>query len=295
MAAPVPAVMRAERILDTLAASPRRGYTAAELAVAVGVHRSTCFSLLACLTELGLVEREPGSKYYRLGPKLLALGTAAAERYSASAESRREMYALAADLDVGILVCAAVDDHLVMLDRAGSEVADFGMPPRHLVTSELAPPIGAIFVAWSSPEAIEQWIARAPASATATDLESYRRSVAAVRARGYSIGSVVEVERQLEEILGRLQQTQRTERLRAALELADLVRWESKLSDDEARGGAVDHLIGPVFDDTGQVGLTFTMFGRPGQIRGDNLATYAEPLMASCQRLSRTLGRTFVE
>jgi DNA-binding IclR family transcriptional regulator len=46
VAAPVPAVERADRILAVMAAAPRTRFTAAELASALNIHRSTCFSLL---------------------------------------------------------------------------------------------------------------------------------------------------------------------------------------------------------------------------------------------------------
>ncbi|HEX4219023.1 MAG TPA: helix-turn-helix domain-containing protein [Acidimicrobiales bacterium] len=292
MAAPVPAVERANRLLEVMAASPRSRFTAAELASALDIHRSTCFSLLSCLAELDLVHRDPIGKTYCLGPGLLGLGAAAADHYPGIADARREMYRLAYELDVGGLICTAVDSDMVMLDRVGSDDPAFAMPTIDQVRAPLAPPIGAIFVAWSSPDGIQSWMDRAPVTASAADTESYLRSVAAVRARGFSIGSEIEVKLQLEEILGRLRQNGRTQRLAAALELADLVRLGLAAPDDEASGSdqTIDHLIGPIFDRSGQVYLTITIFGRPGQIHGTNLNDYAEPLLAACARLTRTIS-----
>ncbi|HEX4218026.1 MAG TPA: helix-turn-helix domain-containing protein [Acidimicrobiales bacterium] len=292
MAAPVPAVERANRLLTVMADSPRARFTAAELASALRIHRSSCFSLLSCLTELDLVHRDPIAKTYCLGPGLLRLGAAAADHYPAIWDAKREMYALAQELDVGGLICASVDGDMVILDRVGSDDQTFAMPSVDHVRAPLAPPIGAIFVAWSSPEAIQAWMERAPSTASAADTESYLRSVAAVRARGFSIGSEIEVKVQLEEVLGRLRQNGRTERLAAALELADLVRLGLGAPDGEASrpDQAIDHLIGPIFDRSGQVYLTVTIFGRPGQIQGTNLSDYAEPLMAACARVTRSVS-----
>jgi DNA-binding IclR family transcriptional regulator len=292
MAAPVPAVERANRLLTVMADSPRARFTAAELASASSIHRSSCFSLLSCLVELDLVHRDPIGKTYCLGPGLLRLGAAAADHYPAIADARREMYYLAHELDVGGLICSSVDGDMVILDRVGSDDPSFAMPSIDHVRAPLAPPIGAIFVAWSSPDAIQAWMERAPSTASAADTESYLRSVAAVRARGFSIGSETEVKVQLEEVLGRLRQNGRTERLAAALELADLVRLGLGAPDGEASGPdqAIDHLIGPIFDRTGQVYLTITMFGRPGQIQGTNLNDYAEPLVEACARITRSVS-----
>jgi DNA-binding IclR family transcriptional regulator len=292
VAAPVPAVERADRILAVMAAAPRTRFTAAELTSALDIHRSTCFSLLSCLTELDLVHRDPIGKTYCLGPRLLQLGAAAADHYLGIADARREMYQLAHELDVGGLICASVDGDMVMLDRVGSDNPAFSMPSIHQVRAPLAPPLGAIFVAWSPPDVIEEWMERAPSTASAANMESYHRSVAAVRARGFSIGSEIEVELQLEEVLGRLRQNSRTQRLAAALELADLVRLGLAAPDKDVSGPdpAIDHLIGPIFDRTGQVCLTITIFGRPGQIQGANLADYADPLVAACARLTEHIG-----
>jgi DNA-binding IclR family transcriptional regulator len=292
MAAPVPAVERANRLFVTMAASPRTRFSAAELAHELQIHRSSCYSLLSCLTELDLVHRDPVSKTYALGPGFLHLGAAVAEYFPGIANARREMYSMAHELDVGGLICASVDGDMVILDRVGSDIPAFSMPSIETTRAALAPPIGAIFVAWSSPEAIQFWLERAPSTATPADMESYLRSVAAVRARGFSIGSEVEVELQLEEVLGRLRQKGRTERLAAVLEVADLVRLGLAAPDDHAadRDQAIDHLIGPVFDSSKQVYLTITIFGRPGQIHGANLGDYADPLVAACARLTRSIG-----
>src|SRR5579863_4797969 len=105
MAAPVPAIDRANRILQTLARYPRRQFTSAELAAETGIHRATCFSILACLSELGLLARDPSRKKYSLGAELLRLGAVTAEQFPGIRQLRREMFKLADELDVGGLIC----------------------------------------------------------------------------------------------------------------------------------------------------------------------------------------------
>jgi DNA-binding IclR family transcriptional regulator len=289
MAAPVPAVERAARILDLMAGSPGREFSAAQVATDLGIHRATCFSILACLAKLDLVRRDPEKKTYTLGPRLLRLGTASASRYRGFAAARREIFRLAEELDVGVLLCAREGWEMVLLDRIGDDQSGFNVPPPEVVTASIGPPLGAIFVAWSAPLEINEWLARSPAGSREADLESFRRSVAAVRARGYSIGSETEVEMQLEQILARLQQGERAERLAIALELADLVRTGAE-GGPRPDGQPIDHLIGPIFDPVGEVALTITMFGRPGQIHGGNVGVYADPLLEGCARATKALG-----
>jgi DNA-binding IclR family transcriptional regulator len=197
---------------------------------------------------------------------------------------------MARDLDVGVLVCLRRGWQMVFAERVGTDPA-FGLPDPRRAHVPLAPPHGGIFVAWSSPEEIEDWVGRARPGSSPEDLESYRRSVGAIRARGYSVGSDVEFELQLEEVLSRLGSDDAGQRLVAALQLADLVRV--------APGGStvsrpeVVHLIGPVFDASGQVVLTVALFGRPGQITDAERDRFLVPLLDACADATRAGGGTW--
>lgn len=291
MTAPVPAVERAVRILERMAAAPRKRFTAAELASALGIHRATCFSIVSCLVSFGILDRDE-RKTYSLGRTLLRLGAATADQFPGVAEARRESFSLGNELDVAVLLCAARGASMLELERVNADTTQFRFPSRDQMVVPIDPPLGAIFVAWSSPEAIEEWLQRAPSTATPSDMEAFRRSVAAVRARGYSIGSETEVQLQLRGILARLKDQQDRDRLATALELADLVRlgYEDPRSDRSRNGQPIDHLIGPIFDESGQVAMTITVFGRAGQITTKNIACYAQPLLESCARITKASG-----
>jgi DNA-binding IclR family transcriptional regulator len=298
MAASVPAVERANRILQHLAASPQQCFSAAEVAAAVGVHRATCFSILAVLADAGLVDRDAVRKTYRLGPELVRLGAAACGQYRGFPDAKREMYALTRELDAGGLVCATAGGEIVILERIGEHDDAFDLPRVGQAQVPFAPPVGGIFVAWSPSEVIEAWLDRAPADASAEDIESYRRSLPAIRARGYSIGSLADVQLQLKEVLARLESGDATERLTVALELADYIRRGRVEPPGGRRGGAdgrngsgrlgqFDHIVAPVFDANCEVAMTLTLYGRPEQITEDNVSTYADPLMEAAARVTR--------
>jgi DNA-binding IclR family transcriptional regulator len=293
--AAVPALERAHRILDAMAQEPRRAFSAAELAKVVGIHRATAHSIMACLAGLGFVHRDPATTAYRLGPELVRLGGMAAEQYDGIDAARRELHDMAVQLGVGGVACVVVGDEMVIPERVGVGHPEYGVPTALHARVPLVPPIGAIFVAWSPPDEIEAWVDRSPESATAEDRESYRRSVAAIRARGYSIGSEVEFELQLEELLAGFDgpDADPADRLALALRLADLVRDERAgegNGDGDGDGKAIDHLIGPVFGADGRVVMTLTIFGGPGQITESTLATYAEPLVAASDRVTQSIG-----
>lgn len=291
MVAAVPALERAHRILDAMAQEPRRSFSAAELAKVVDIHRATAHSIMSCLAGLGFVHRDPATKTYRLGPELVRLGGAATEQYDGIEAARRELHDMASELGVGGVACVLVGDELVIPERVGVGLSEYAVPSALHARVPMVPPIGAIFVAWSPPDEIEEWVNRSPASATADDRESYRRSVAAIRARGYSIGSEVEFARQLEELLAGFDrpEAEPADRLALALRLADLVRHERPGGGREGTK-PIDHLIGPVFGPDGRVVMTLTIFGRPGQITESDLGTYAEPLVAASDRVTQAVG-----
>lgn len=285
MAAPVPAVERANRILTVLARQHGEPMTASEVAGAVGIHRATCFSILACLAETGLVHRDPDRKTYRLGPELVRLGTAARYQHPGLAEARREMYRLAGELGVGGLICVLVGREIVVLERIGEHDDGYGLPAIEHTRVRFAPPLGGIFVAWSGPDAIADWLSRARPTATVGDIESYRRSLTAIRSRGYSIGSQADVELQIQELLAKLESSDDGERLAVALELADFVRQGRR-----APARPSGHLVAPVFDDRGEVAMTLTLYGRHNQIADGNVAAYADAVLTAAARVTHEAG-----
>ncbi len=78
-AAQVPAVERAAEILLALGDGQGEA-TLTELAHHLRIHKSTAHNILATLTRRGFLRRDPGTRRYRLGPVVAALGRAAAER-----------------------------------------------------------------------------------------------------------------------------------------------------------------------------------------------------------------------
>jgi len=287
MATAVPALRRADQILRLLCAEPGRALTVSAMAAASGMPKATCFAQLACLAELGWVEREESSKTYRPGPELVHLGWASIEQVPGVDVARREMFALTERLDVGCFACRLVGTDMVILDRAGAESREFDLPSLDALRVPATPPLGSVYFAWSPQPVIDDWLARVGGTAGAPEFEAHRRALAAIRARGYSIGGGMEVALQVEQLIERIGRSSASERLELAITVADLVRG--------APGGQhaeypVTHLIAPAFDAAGRVVLTLTIVGRPGQVNGGNVENFARPLLASLGRVTAAIG-----
>ena len=289
MAAPVPAVERAARVLDLLSTRGRAGLTASEVSGQLEIHKATCFSILMCLTELGLVHRNPADKTYRLGPELVRLGWSTIDQTPGIAEARREMFQLANNLDVGCFACIVIDDEMVILDRAGTDEPAFELPTNANLRVPVRPPEAAVYVAWSPPEAIEEWLGRSEFSSS--DRGLLLRAVRAIRARGYSIGGRMEVELQLEQFLTRLEGDDHNDRLAVTLELADLIRTHGVLGrSTPGEAHSISYIIAPAFNESGTVALTLTVVGRPGQLTDANVDVFADPLLAAVDRVTTAIG-----
>jgi DNA-binding IclR family transcriptional regulator len=289
VATPVPAVERAGRILSLLASQPGRDLTVSQVAAELGLSKATCFATLVCMTSMGWVVRDEARKMYGLGPELVRLGWASIEQVPGIAVARREMFALARDLNVGCFVCRLVGDDMVILDRAGLEVGAFDLPALDALRVPASPPLGSVYYAWSSPSEIQAWLHRAGHVGSKQELEANRLALSAIRERGYSIGGGIEVQLQLEHLLERLGTSHRDERLRLALTLADLVRGTPAIGEPGSHH-PISHLLAPAFGADRGVALTLTIVGRPGQVHDGNVERYAKPLLAAMDRITASIG-----
>lgn len=283
----VPALQRADRILRLLCAEPVRAFTLSAVAAASGMSKATCFAQLTCLAELGWVVREERGKTYRPGPELVRFGWASIGQVPGIERARREMFALAERLDVGCFACRLVGREMVILDRAGAECGEFDLPSVDTLRVPAAPPLGSVYFAWSSASEINDWLADAGGTADERELGAHRRALAAIRARGYSIGGGMEVALQVEDLIERLGRSSAGERLELALTVADLIRG---VPGSHQPHYPVTHLIAPAFDAAGRVVLTLTIVGRPGQVHGGNVDTFAGPLVQAMDRVTAAIG-----
>lgn len=115
----VPAVVAAGRLLTALAQADGDSPTQAELARDLGLSKSTAHNLLATLEQLGLVQRDPASRRYRLGAALVPLGQAAARHSRIAALTAERMPALAGELGLSFALFQITDEgHAQAIDRA---------------------------------------------------------------------------------------------------------------------------------------------------------------------------------
>ncbi|MGW6035109.1 IclR family transcriptional regulator, partial [Gordonia terrae] len=81
-------VARAAQLLRAAGGHSPTGASTTELAAATGLARPTAHRLLTTLAEQGLMDRDPSSGLWTLGPELFLLGVGAAHRYDITDDAR---------------------------------------------------------------------------------------------------------------------------------------------------------------------------------------------------------------
>ncbi len=119
----IQSVNRAIDVLDYLA--ERDDGSVTDLAVALGVHKSTAFRLLAALEARGLVEQVTERGRYRLGFGLVRLAGAAASRLDLIEQARPVMRRLATEVGETVNLARLEGDAVVNVDQVlgGATVA----------------------------------------------------------------------------------------------------------------------------------------------------------------------------
>ena len=99
----------AVRALDALAALDGTGATLSEIARAIERSKSTVFNLMGTLEVEGLVVRDPTTRRYHLGARLVPLGAAAAREARPLASAVARAREIAAEEGVAVAVAQVVD------------------------------------------------------------------------------------------------------------------------------------------------------------------------------------------
>jgi DNA-binding IclR family transcriptional regulator len=120
-ASPVQSVDRAVTVLEILAREGEAGVT--EIAVELGVHKSTAFRLVAALENRGLVAQHMDRGKYRLGVGILRLAGATTARLDLVQESRPICERLAQEAGETINVAVLADGFVLYLDQVAGPSA----------------------------------------------------------------------------------------------------------------------------------------------------------------------------
>lgn len=202
---------------------------------------------------------------------------------------RPDLEAISHDLQTEVLLAAHVRDEVVMLAGAGpgsskSAVTRVGRRLPYMA------PLGLVFATWGAEEEFEHWL-DPHGQLSVEDHESWLKTAAIVRSRGYVVGMGDQPYSELEQTfsLQKRRSSPPDVRLRTAVKnVRDGLAHQAELLD----GVKYDlrSLAAPIFTDHGvmQIGL----YGFTGTTDGGAVRAYAERLVAGANRATDVLRST---
>ncbi|MCU0274561.1 MAG: helix-turn-helix domain-containing protein [Acidimicrobiales bacterium] len=297
MSRPALSADRALEVIDLLTRRPSERFTLSELVRDTGVNGASLHALLAVLERRGYVQRHPVHRTYGLGPALVAAGTVALDQLAGIREARQELDALSASLDLEVVLTAPAGAEIVVVGRAGHDSA-FG---ESLRVGRRLPLAGTVFLAWSTDDEIEQWLARARPALSAEEVDAQRRSIASVRARGYAVALESAARRAFGSAVtgaGRTSADETATLLHADAAgldelLAQLAHGRYQLDTlDEGSTYEVAMVAAPIFDAQGRVVAAIAASGFPPAISAGDLRRVADEVRGRATIITkRTHGR----
>jgi DNA-binding IclR family transcriptional regulator len=178
---------RALQVIDVLVAHPTQRFTLTELSRRTSINPASAHALLAVMLRAGYVQRHPDHKTYSLGPALVAAGETALEQLPALRLGRDRLVSLSRELELEVVLTSPTDEEIIFVARAGRASA-YGLVLQVGQRVPLQPPLGSVFLAWSTDDKVARWLDRAQPALTAAEVDHHLHTLEAVRERGYSIG-----------------------------------------------------------------------------------------------------------
>lgn len=191
-------VPRVGALLRALADCEPEGGSTTVVARLAGLARPTAHRLLSSLADQGLVDREPRTGRWLLGPELYLLGSMAADRYDVTAQARDMVHDLAKETGESAFFSVRRGDQTVCLVRE-----DGSFPLRsHVLYEGIRLPIGVAsaglaIIAHLPDREIDEYLARTdlePDWGVAHAAPQLRERIAATRVTGYAVNPGLLVE-----------------------------------------------------------------------------------------------------
>ncbi len=185
-----PGTQAVRRAVELLKAFPpeQPERSLAELALAVGLNRTTAYRLLSALQGEGMIERD--GPVYRLGPEIMALGARAAGTGHLRAAARLELDSLAQDTGETVTIEVLVGRDVLILDEAIGRHLIGTVPSLGTRWPAHATSTGKVLLAASPEEAIDELLAeplRRLTPRTIVEPAAFRRELARVRDKGHAV------------------------------------------------------------------------------------------------------------
>lgn len=277
---------RVTGILGLLAAEAPKALTLSTIANSLGLSMSTCLGILNELRAVGYVERHADSRAYSLGIAVLELGQAARQSKPALGEARSQLRRLAREFGKVCTVATTVSEEVVVLDRFG-EAENVGQLGLSGSRYPFDAPVGLMFVAWDSDEAVQAWLSRAPIDLEPARLKRMRAVISACRQTGYLVERMTDVDVRLHRMLRLIEHEPQA--VSQAFATAAAIFGERDYLIEElsrSRYASVSVICAPSFDMDGRPHLILSAYVMDERVPVSTVRQMGEQLRAACDAVT---------
>lgn len=287
MPRPALSASRGMDVIDFLAAMPGSAMTLSQIARGIDVNLASCHAVLNGLAERGYLTRD--GKTYSLGPALVAMGHAALRAQGVIVRAQAAAEAIGREHGVPVSLTRVIGDEIIgVFSIPGPDGIGKGVRPGDRLP--LMPPVGAPFLAWSSEQAIADWIARRGGAIDEAVIGGWRHALELVRRRGYQVLLRSPVGRSLPKLMSEFAAGKHAanykEQIVAFFESTD----ESHKPVEAIEAATLYDVIliaVPIFDAAGDAVYNLCIGDLPEKISGAKIEDYAESLMRNCVEIMR--------
>ncbi|MBD0323028.1 MAG: helix-turn-helix domain-containing protein [Aldersonia sp.] len=253
-----PPTERVVAVLDFLVAHPGQRFGLSELARRLDVSKPTCLGIVTALADAGYLVRDESTRSYALGPALITAGRAAQEGFAVGPIARRQLADLSTRFHTTCTASGVIGDRITIVELT--------CPPDERPAEKVgqvypfAPPVGLMYVLWSSDHDLEAWLNREPALPVRPDRERLDKVVRQCRRTGYLVETFTAMGHRLHRAMAGVVADDLPAELRALLgEMAANLGERVLLDDEDALRRPVSLLAAPTYDADARQALVITM------------------------------------
>jgi DNA-binding IclR family transcriptional regulator len=280
---------RSVDVIDLLATFPERSFTLSEIARTAKINIASCHAVVSALVERGYLARPGGARGYTLGPLLTAVGQSALRAQPMIAKASEAVQELSRELGVPVSLTSVVGEEIVALVSLADPA---GRPPGLRVAERrpLVAPLGAPFVAWSSEQAIEAWIARNTLPQSQGRAAEWRHILELTRQRGYTVTLRSPNSRGIADMRAELSSGSRLPDYKAELfslfaSLDHDLDQPETIEPDQLYD--IQLIASPLFDRRGEAVLSLNLGDFAERLSGATITAYADRLVRACLDVMR--------
>ncbi|GAA4283797.1 hypothetical protein GCM10022261_13280 [Brevibacterium daeguense] len=296
MARPSPQTERLVEIIEMLSEVGGSGRSLAEISTHLGVNKATIYPMLRELLNVGWLVRDPRTKLFRLGPRLVEVGRAAEESFELVDIVRPHALSLAQVLDATCMLVSEGPQGIVVVDVAtgsararqrGSNGSAIGLKAGDTISFK--PPFASVVAAWGAEDLRQNWLSHAPPE----DRHELEECLAIIRERGFAVEEFRPSPAPLGEIvhaaIGTAHGSQRARMLQQGISPAGQIQLLGEL-DNEVEYHPVS-INAPIFDADERVAHILLVTDLELPVTGARVAEVGLEVVNTAQRIAADANR----